>query len=1453
MPVTQPDGAIRAIASGTFVDAKFSSDGTKLYAVSGNQVSVIDVATGSVVAQYTVGTQLGAFDLSVDGHYLAIVEAHAGSSATLYRIDLTNGAVSSFATSLGQSQGSFYDVAFLADGTALVSQQLIGSGSNPLRVLDFGTGLFSIPGGFMSPASNLGTATLTTSADHSHVLLEPYSVQQTSYVYVSGTGIVAGAIGIADPYAGAALPSAGSGVQATSPSGDLHVQGVSLNVYDGSLNLLRTLASPNSPYLSDPDGLSFSPDGHSLYVANGNYVFVIDTSTWNVIGAYAPGNTVANARDANNGTVVGFGDIVQASADGHYLSVIAADGIKLIDLTLAQFAVTQGPDVVTGNGILVGLGGDDHLSATGLGAFMFGGAGDDTYIVTSSFDQVFEAANEGHDTVQSSVDFSLTGFSAGGNAEDLLLTGAANLNGYGNQLDNLITGNTGANLLSGFAGNDQLQGGDGNDTLDGGAGDDQLHGGNDNDSLDGGAGDDLLDGGAGTDLATYASATGAVTVDLSQTAPQNTVGAGSDTLLDIENLTGSSFDDHLTGNSAANRLDGGSGADLLAGGGGDDIYLVDSADTVVENPGGGTDLVIADFSYTLSGGVENLNLTGTAFLNGTGNDLANLINGNSGDNVLSGLAGSDVLNGSDGADTLIGGAGDDTLDGGSGTDLADYSDAAAGVTVNLGLTMQQAHSTGPGDAANIGTDTLYNIESLRGGAFDDTFQANFWSVSFFGGGGNDALTGGAQADLFVGGSGNDRIDGGDGIDTVDYSQESGGGDVVVNLFVMPIFDPIVIGSHQVRDSYGTIDTLTSIEHVITGGGNDTIVGSSATEVFEAGAGNDVLTSGGGGDTLIGGAGNDTYVVSAGDTVVELAFDGTDQILTALDTYSLINAPNVENLRGTSTTAGQSLGGNDLDNAITGSAGDDFLSGGNGNDVLDGGAGTDMADYFNSTVGITVSLATADPQDTGQGFDTLLNIEGVIGTDHDDHVSGSSGHDVLFGLDGEDVLSGGGGADVIEAGAGNDTVHGDAGDDVLIGADGSDSLDGGAGADILQPGNGIDTITGGTGADTFWSSAAGFNGDTITDFGGLDKIVIVDANIATFAFSLSGNTLTYTGGSMTLANFAGQIVASAAVDGGVELTIEPAGRNDFNGDGVSDVLLQNDNGTVRDWLGQAPNGNFVGNIDKVNILTGPEWHVIGSGDFNGDGYVDVLWQHDNGTVRDWLGQADGSFKGNIDKVNIVSDWHAVGVGDFNGDGMSDVLWQNANGTIRDWLGQGDGSFTGNIDRVNVLTGPEWHVIGTGDFNGDGYDDILWKHDNGTVRDWLGQADGSFVGNIDHVNILSSAEWHAIGTGDFNGDGTSDILWRNDDGTIREWLGQSDGSFIGNIEHVNFVPAAGTHVVDIGDYNDDGIDDLLWQSADGTVTQSLGQSDGSFADNSANVTIHTGTDWHVQAAFVHDLLL
>ncbi|WP_460844494.1 calcium-binding protein, partial [Noviherbaspirillum agri] len=262
------------------------------------------------------------------------------------------------------------------------------------------------------------------------------------------------------------------------------------------------------------------------------------------------GNTLNNVITGNSGN-----NIINAGAGADTVNAGAGNDVVI------------GGD---GNDTLNGEAGDDQLFGDagndtlngGLGADMMeGGIGDDTYVVDNVGDVVTEGVNAGIDTVQSSITYTLTD-----NVENLTLTGSANINGTGNELNNIINGNAGSNILDGMAGNDTINGNTGNDTLIGGDG---------NDTLNGDAGDDQLFGDAGNDL-----------------------------------------------------LNGGAGADRMQGGEGNDTYVVDNAgDLVVENANEGTDTVQSSISYTLTANVENLTLTGSASINGTGNALDNVITG----------------------------------------------------------------------------------------------------------------------------------------------------------------------------------------------------------------------------------------------------------------------------------------------------------------------------------------------------------------------------------------------------------------------------------------------------------------------------------------------------------------------------------------------------------------------------------------------------------------------------------------------------------------------------------------------------------------------------------------------------------------------------------------------------------------------------------------------------------
>ncbi|WP_336936279.1 beta strand repeat-containing protein [Acinetobacter beijerinckii] len=294
-----------------------------------------------------------------------------------------------------------------------------------------------------------------------------------------------------------------------------------------------------------------------------------------------------------------------------------------------------------GNDSLVGDEGDDSLDG-GLGIdIMVGGMGRDTYYVDNVNDVVTEQVNEGTDRVFASVNHTLAA-----NVEDLILRGAANLNGTGNDLANALLGNAGRNILTGGLGNDSLDGGAGADTLIGGLGNDTYFVDNVGDVIT-----ELANEGTDRVFASVNYTLAANVENLILFGTGNINGTGNDL---ANNLLGNSGSNTLIGGLGDDTLDGGTGADTLVGGLGNDTYFVDHVgDVVTELAGEGTDRVYSSISYTLNSNVENLILSGTSAINGTGNDLSNTLLGNSGSNVLDGKAGNDTYTAGAGSDTVI--------------------------------------------------------------------------------------------------------------------------------------------------------------------------------------------------------------------------------------------------------------------------------------------------------------------------------------------------------------------------------------------------------------------------------------------------------------------------------------------------------------------------------------------------------------------------------------------------------------------------------------------------------------------------------------------------------------------------------------------------------------------------------------------------------------------------------
>ena len=467
-----------------------------------------------------------------------------------------------------------------------------------------------------------------------------------------------------------------------------------------------------------------------------------------------------------------------------------------------------------GGDTISGANGDDYIDGGTGKDYMRGYAGNDTYVVDDAGDVVKEYAGQGTDTVKSSIGYILTA-----NVENLTLTGTANINGTGNELVNVLIGNAGNNILNGAAGADTMTGGLGDDTYIV----DNAH--------------DVVteDAGAGTDTVisslNYALGANIENLTLTGTAT-NGLGNGLNNV-----ITGTSGNNALAGGDGNDTLNGGGGADVMKGGTGDDTYITDGGDTITEYTNQGTDTVKSSVTYTLGANIENLTLTGTSNINGTGNAFANILTGNAGNNILDGGAG---------ADTMTGGMGNDTYVVDNAADVIVEAVGGGIDTVKTAL----SYSLSGTQLENI-TLTGSGTANASGNSFNNVLTGN---------GGNNVLNGSSGADTMVGHAGNDTYY----VDNV--------GDVVTEALNegTDLVNALISYSLTIN-----VENLTLIgTTAINGTGNslaNVLIGNSAANILDGGTGNDTLKGGTGADTFLFGAS------SGVDTITDFSAAQNDHI------------------------------------------------------------------------------------------------------------------------------------------------------------------------------------------------------------------------------------------------------------------------------------------------------------------------------------------------------------------------------------------------------------------------------------------------------------------------------------------------------------------------------------------------------------------------------------------------
>jgi serralysin len=512
---------------------------------------------------------------------------------------------------------------------------------------------------------------------------------------------------------------------------------------------------------------------------------------------------------------------------------------------------------------------------------------------------------------------------------------------------------------------------------------------------------------------------------------------------------------------------------------------------------------------------------------------------------------------------------------GNGIDTYDFSNYTTNLSVDLtpgswsdldvgGNFQRSKLNDGYGGITKYARGHLFNalqykgdarslIENANGGAGNDSMTGNGIANVLNGNGGNDTINGG---------SGQDYMNGGDGTDTVDYRYWSGGG--TYNLGA---------GVASFPGFYN--EQILNFENIVTGAGNDNIIGSFAGNTINAGSGNDTVSGDSGQDYMDGGAGTDTvdYRYWSGG--------GTYNLATGVASFPGFYDEQILNFENIYTGAGNDSIIGSGGNTLNAGAGNDTVRGGSGQDYMDGGAGTDTVDYSYWSGGGTYNLGTGVASFPGFYDEQILNFENILT---------GAGNDNIIGSVADNTIS---------AGAGNDTVTGGIGNDLLDGGIGSDFMDGETGNDIYVVDNLGDVVQ--------ETSALATEVDTVRSFidyslgSNLERLSLQGtANINATGNSLN-NLLVGNTGNNNLAGLAGNDTLTAGagndiLDGGsgADTMIGGTGNDIYIVDSISDLvqetsLIAIEIDTVRSYI----NYNLGSNLERLSLQAVSNVNAIGN--------------------------------------------------------------------------------------------------------------------------------------------------------------------------------------------------------------------------------------------------------------------